>query len=558
MAKNNLKTFIGALPIIAKAIGRRYGVNVTIGGNGAYTDGKTINLPALAADDPEVEVLVNGYLDHEAAHCRFTDFDAQRSKDDFTNWVENALEDIRIEDLMGRLYPGCRKHLAALQEKLIHDGDEAPLGSDAPENAVLSAYMLRRLRFEVLGQASTEALALQASERFEEIFPKGLATKLTTMMAKVTETRSTQEVIDLAARIVALLKDESEEPEEPEDSQESKGSGGQDDNQGGGSPQAGDGSQDGSGGNDSGQGSEADRRKALANALQGDAKDLAKDQGQKVADKLGRHADPKAATIAEADDASGGGGAGHGSGSLGFGATIDESMVRQASARLRSRLAGLIQTETLAQTSRGRSGRRIDRRMLPRLNHGDPRMFRVELEGEEVDTAVTVLLDRSGSMNGRELKIAREASLAVTYALDEIQGVNPSAFAFPGAGGSKHQVQTLHRRGQRVQADQFGISAAGGTPLTEAAWFAGWDLLCANEPRKILIVVTDGGPDDPRGAQDVMSRLRSDGIETLGIGIANKIASALIPESRTIRGVEELSSALFEMLERKLVSHLAA
>ena len=71
MKKNPL---LGALPILAKMLGRRLGVQVVIGADAAHTDGQTIYLPALPADDAALAILANGYIDHEAAHLRYTDF----------------------------------------------------------------------------------------------------------------------------------------------------------------------------------------------------------------------------------------------------------------------------------------------------------------------------------------------------------------------------------------------------------------------------------------------------------------------------------------------------
>lgn len=642
MAKN-LKTFVGALPIIAKAIGRRYGVKVKIGGSRAFTDGNTITLPSLPADDPEVEVLVNGYLDHEAAHCRFTDFDAERSREPFQNWLEGALEDIRCERGMGQQYPGCRRHLEGLVDKLVRDGVEAPLPDDANEALVLSAYILHRLRYEVLEQQAMEPLSAKATARFEALFPKGLRTRLNATMAEVSDAKSTQDVIGLAARIFGMLKEEAEEPPPSDDSGDSdedgdpgegdktsdgesgssaeqedstddddqdntdsgadskdgddsgedadedagpdedddadegddpdegeSGSGddaddddpdeGEPDTTGGDSDEDGDENQDGSdAGDDSDADDAGDRRQRLRDAMDGDEDDMKEEIGNQVASMLeDRAMCSDAQDMAQPSDESGLAG-GAGSAPLALGAAIDEAKVRQASARLRSRLAGLMQTETLTQSWRARSGRRIERRALPRLRLADPRVFRAERDEPGVDTAVTVLIDRSGSMaKYHRIVVAREAALAAAYALDEISGVNPSVFAFPGVGGRDDSVVVLHRRGRRVDARSFGVEVAGGTPLTEAAWYAGWDLLAANELRKILVVLTDGQPEKMASAIEVFERMRVSGIETLGIGIGLDISPALMPESRKIDDISELSGALFDLLERKLVTQVAA
>ena len=41
------QTIVRSLPLVASVLGKRYGVNVVIGGDKACTDGSTIHLPAL-------------------------------------------------------------------------------------------------------------------------------------------------------------------------------------------------------------------------------------------------------------------------------------------------------------------------------------------------------------------------------------------------------------------------------------------------------------------------------------------------------------------------------
>ena len=40
------QTLNNAFPIVAAALGNKFGVNVKVGGQDAYTDGESINIPA--------------------------------------------------------------------------------------------------------------------------------------------------------------------------------------------------------------------------------------------------------------------------------------------------------------------------------------------------------------------------------------------------------------------------------------------------------------------------------------------------------------------------------
>ena len=59
-----------SLPLVASVLGRKYGVQVEMGGADAYTDGKTIHLPALPSEVPDTLLaMARGYLDHGATCC---------------------------------------------------------------------------------------------------------------------------------------------------------------------------------------------------------------------------------------------------------------------------------------------------------------------------------------------------------------------------------------------------------------------------------------------------------------------------------------------------------
>ena len=63
-----------ALPIVAAAYGRKFGIQVQVGGTCPYR--RTHDHHPRISDDPLARTLAWGYLTHEAAHVRYTDFDA--------------------------------------------------------------------------------------------------------------------------------------------------------------------------------------------------------------------------------------------------------------------------------------------------------------------------------------------------------------------------------------------------------------------------------------------------------------------------------------------------
>ena len=116
---NKITELNRALPMVASVLGKKYGVQVEIGGNTACTDGKVIRLPTLPLEsDEKMRNMTRGFLDHESAHIRETDFDVLQDKDltPLIKNIWNIFEDWRVENELAKRFPGCRTNLHWLIE----------------------------------------------------------------------------------------------------------------------------------------------------------------------------------------------------------------------------------------------------------------------------------------------------------------------------------------------------------------------------------------------------------------------------------------------------------
>ena len=138
-------------------------------------------------------------------------------------------------------------------------------------------------------------------------------------------------------------------------------------------------------------------------------------------------------------------------------------------------------------------------------------------------------------------------------ALEGLPGVNPGITAFPGS--DDESVYRLLEHGQRVKSrtGAFALSPSGSTPMTEAIWFGAAALLRCREPRKVLIVMTDGQPNDKLSTLEILQRCRDSGIETVGIGLGIEV-SHLFPVAIAINDFRELRSQLFELSKTLLMA----
>ena len=511
MKKNPL---LGALPILAAMLGQKLGVQVVIGGSRAYADGQTICLPTLPPDaDPSLAILANGYIDHEAAHIRYTDFGIERPTG-LTGRIANILEDARIERRLGDYFPGCRHNLAKLVGLLEAQKSSVP-APDAPILAQVSMALYALLRARLLGQTALSAPADILEARLDDLLPPGVVTKLLALAFAVADTTSTAEVIALAQRIVAMLGEEVTDPQ---------GS----------------------------SGTTPDPRHAqLASLLDatGDAADCCGDLSRRAAVLLNAQAQTHradAVAMASVED---------------FPSNRNPQAAateaRAATAALRQRLGALVQaahTHT-ESTWRTRRGRRLETRDLYRPAVGQSiRFFHQEVR-EAPDTAIALLLDRSSSMRPR-IHLAAQAVLAVTLALDTVPGAVSWAAAFPGhARESIIPLKTFEERAARV-AGRFRLTTCGATPLAGALWRAGYALIQRPESRRLVLVVTDGKPDNAKGVQRILQRCRASGIEVIGLGIGQALANVQEVFGRrdatAIATIQELAPKLFAVLAQRL------
>ena len=84
------------------------------------------------------------------------------------------------------------------------------------------------------------------------------------------------------------------------------------------------------------------------------------------------------------------------------------------------------------------------------------------------------------------------------------------------------------------------------TPLHEALWYAALSVMSTREERKVIMVLTDGQPDDVDAAKAIIKRIEATGIELFGIGICFD-TSHLFSRSILINDVSELRSELFRI-----------
>lgn len=615
-----------SLPILCGMLARKLNLRFRMSGSRAYTDFESVVIPAADINDPDFAVRAIGFTLHEGGHNRFTDPSLRPTPpDDNANqsafdvkaafgttwWLYQALEDVRMETQVMRLYPGARKHLARLVQNLVDgEGWFEPVTNEDSPLSILQAYVLYRGRGEILGQHALLDWAQGAKEQLEAVLPQATCDAIEKALFSIQQAESTADSAKIAGEITDLVKDLLDQPPEDnnqdgsssddgsdagdQDSDQSTADGGQgtqsDTGDSGNDAYPDDGS-DASSGNQPADGSQAGKAdedgqantsssgkpddqnsdpggaggtgagdgnavaKAAAQMLSGedtgriaDISDKLQEEIQEIAqngrysdNSLGAYdSDPEVATD-----------------------TADPGEIRRgvdAAARAAYvRLIGLLEAQNLDDTRFETDGIEIEPERVHRLLAGEIDLFREEDPAPAVNTAVHVLLDRSGSM-GYEVDLAVKTTAAAGMALERIPDAEVAVSLFPGRSGA---TEVLTRPGERPSRTlrRYGVHASGGTPMADALWAAATQMAWSDAERKLVVVITDGMPNRLEATRDVIARLRRENVEVIALGIGSDARSGLPSvfdrDYAFVDSVDGLAEALFGALRSRLTAKAA-
>ena len=513
-----------AMPLVASMLGNKLGVKVVIGSSDtACTNGDTIFLPPLPVDDEGVLYpLVSGFIDHEAAHIRHTDLGMLKGMrlTPVEKYLWNAIEDWRVEHEIIKRYPGCREHFIWLiRHFFLKDTEEEKAGeNDSPAFSVLN-YVLLTLRSwdvpELVRNCELEANIMQ------KYWP-GLRSSIDAIMRDIpARCRSTQDSLDFAQNILRLIEQEATESPvlSPSITVQDNSERTQQEPQKGGVQQP------------------------LQELLQATEEEMPPSMGKQLSDMISGQCSPKqrkGMSVAV-------------TGKLST-TELPDTLIMEAQAisrALRTKLQGLLQSQILRRSSPSRHGK-LCGHGLYRIAVHDPRLFMKNEAVTGIDTAVHILLDISGSMTSR-IELAGAACYSVALALAAIPGISVGVSAFPAdyKEDVAATVYPLLRHGKRI-TNSFAAEAHGSTPMTEALWWVLGMLSTRPEHRKVVLVVTDGYPDDPETAKETIAAALRMGMDVLGIGIDAPAIISMIPGSENITDIRELAPAMFRLLQHTM------
>lgn len=204
-----------------------------------------------------------------------------------------------------------------------------------------------------------------------------------------------------------------------------------------------------------------------------------------------------------------------------------KSTAFKTTSHLRQSLLRLLEEQTRTQRITTRRGRRLSGNKVHRLATGNTRIFKRKFEEREgIDCDVVVLSDTSGSM-GYNIESVKVATYALLQSLSLIEGCNTACMEFGETLGIIQKPSEGFSA--QVQGRITAMSSSGGTPAAESYWTAIHALTQMSGHKKVVIMVTDGEPNDAEATKELVETLRANGVIVvcLGVGVDPRTVATL-------------------------------
>jgi Cobalamin biosynthesis protein CobT VWA domain len=262
------------------------------------------------------------------------------------------------------------------------------------------------------------------------------------------------------------------------------------------------------------------------------------------------------------------------------------ALARAETAPLTARLERALKADEQTHWKREQERGEIDRPALAKLvvSPGYRTPFRVKRTTEGRDAAVTLLIDRSGSMAGRKITLARLCAAALCDALMQLsfkcEVLGYSSVESPDMRALYEQklaegvdLNRFNRRVERLDLHiykRFGSNNPAGlsaidcgheNPDGEALAWAAERLAAQRAGRRILMVLSDGYPATGDGhpvilRTDLRARIdeiSASGIELIGIGLLDDAVEKFYAHNIVVRKLDELPTMAFTVLSQLLL-----
>lgn len=164
------------------------------------------------------------------------------------------------------------------------------------------------------------------------------------------------------------------------------------------------------------------------------------------------------------------------------------------------------------------------------------RMLPVRMDGErrrdQPSLALALVIDKSGSMNGQKMELAKDAAIATAEMLGPEDYI--SVVGFDSQPSRIVRMQSAANR-IRIVRDIGRLTARGGTAIFPALDMAYQDLVVTRARIKHVILLTDGQTQE-QGIEELVQAMRAEGITVSTVGLGGDVNRALLQQAASLGG----------------------
>jgi hypothetical protein len=535
------------------------------------TDGRTVWLPAVTSiASAEWMQRIRYYIKHETSHVEYSDFEYLRKQNPqgALALLNNLFEDNRIDYLNDAVYLGDKRVSDDYWKLYTSDLEKLTAGdAGAQEQArsVIAAFMLDAT---CRSHISSSVLALNVFKKvatddnlqqLEMLLNAGCEQDLLDLRSITNNTLAAEACFTLAKKVFSILFPEHN-VEEQYGKEATKG-------KGKGKPSDEDGDGEGTAGGDM-----EDRIVTVDKIEKAVHKHTPSRTGIHLEHEVGKGAwqVPAASDyiVLDFDNVSGWNENLYKSPCSMFKKTKVSSIIENEAKPLANKLRIKLQTQSKDRYEYGKKRGKLHGSVLSRVLMQDSpiseRVFKQRKVSTTTDTAVTLLVDCSGSMSGMKFEHATAVAGMVAEALRPLN-ISCRILGFTNenwTGKEQPMMLNFKKWGETVTSNElvkrFSIAANNLLQNSDgdAVAFATWDLTQRKETRKVLIVLSDGSPSGRDWAGSCSAYTKKcvqdaeKVVDVYGIGIEDYNVRKYYTNNIVVEGLSNLAPTVLSVLDK--------